>query len=414
LKPEDILLVQFPPEVLEDLEESEHFIVTETQETEVYKLGERLHVIKIPHESNLEGKTLVESRLGSGFGLGVMSIIRNGETRLLPDPNEKLRSGDKLVVKGKIEDLSVIDGLQSLQYDPQADLSALESEDVGLVEIVLSPHSSMDGKSLRQIHFREKYGLTVLAVWRRGRAYRHRLRNMRLRFGDALLLHGPRTKMRVLANEPEFIVLTEEAQKTTRVTKAPLAVIIMAGVVLSAGIGLLPISIAAVTGAALMVLSGSLSMDEAYRSIQWQVIFLIAGMLPLGIAMQNSGAAAFLAHGVISLAGSFGPIALLAGLFLLTMLASQVMPNPVVVVLVAPIALNAATGLKMSPYALVMLVALAASTTFLSPVGHPANVLIMGPGGYRFKDYVKVGLPLTLLIMVVVLLTLPLFWPLFP
>lgn len=414
LKADDTLLVQFPPEVLENLEASDHFIVNEAQETEVYQLHERLHIIKIPPGSSLDGKTLVESRLGTGFGLGVMSIIRNGETHMLPEPNERLQSGDKLVVKGKMDDLSVLDGLQTLQYDAKADLSELESDDVGLVEIVLSPHASLGGKSLRQIHFREKYGLTVLAIWRGGRTYQHKLRNMPLRFGDALLLHGPRRKMRVLANESDFIVLTEEAQRTTRVTKAPIAVLIMVAVVISVGVGLLPISIAAVTGAALMVLSGSLSMDEAYRSIEWKVIFLIAGMLPLGIALESSGAAEFLAEGVISLAGSSGPMVLLASLFLLTMLATQIMPNPVVLVLVAPVALSVAEGTGMSPHALVILVALAAAITFMSPVGHPANVLIMGPGGYRFKDFFKVGFPLTILIMAVVLLLLPVVWPLFP
>ena len=165
---EDTLLVQFPPEVLEDLEDSQDFTVTKTQETEVYNLHERLHVIQIPNKSSLDGKTLTESRLGTGFGIGVMSIIRNGETKLMPSPDEILLSGDKLVVQGKMEDMSVLQGLQTLQYEQEADQRDLESDEVGLSEIVLSPHSSMDGKTLRQINFREKYGLTVMAIlaWR--------------------------------------------------------------------------------------------------------------------------------------------------------------------------------------------------------------------------------------------------------
>ena len=235
---------------------------------------------------------------------------------------------------------------------------------------------------------------------------------MPLRFGDALLLHGARSKMRLLADEPEFIVLTEEASKTTRANKAPIALSIMAAVVISVGLGVIPIEIAAVAGAAFMVLSGTINMEEAYRSIEWQAVFLIAGMLPLGIAMENSGAATYLAEVVVNFVGPYGNAALMAGFFGLTMLASQVMPNPVVVVLVAPIALSTAAGLNLSPYAVMILVALAASSTFLSPIGHPANILIMGPAGYRFKDFIKVGLPLTLLIMVVSLLFLPVFWPL--
>jgi di/tricarboxylate transporter len=173
----------------------------------------------------------------------------------------------------------------------------------------------------------------------------------------------------------------------------------------------LPIAIAAVLGTVLMVLSGSLTMEEAYRAIEWKAIFLIAGMLPLGIAMERSGAASYLAEVVVSLVGDFGPIAVVAGLFVLASLASQVMPNPAVAVLLAPVALSTASDLGISPYPLMMAVAVSASAAFLSPVGHPANVLIMGPGGYKFSDYLKVGLPLTIAVLVAVLLVLPIVWP---
>jgi di/tricarboxylate transporter len=270
----------------------------------------------------------------------------------------------------------------------------------------------MDGKTLRAIDFRERYGLSVLAIWHGGRAYRYNLRDMPLRFGDALLIFGAREKLRLLAQDPEFLVLTEDVQPAPRLQKAPFAALLMLGVVVSVGIGVLPIAIAAVTGAALMVLSGCLTMNEAYRAIQWKAIFLIAGMLPLGVAMQTSGTAEFLAAGVQRLTEGYGVMVQLVGLFLLTGLAAQIVPNPVVVVLMAPIAISTAQSQGFSPYALMMVIAVAASSSFLSPVGHPANVLIMGPGGYRFKDYVKVGLPLLLLIMLVALLVLPVFWPL--
>jgi di/tricarboxylate transporter len=152
-------------------------------------------------------------------------------------------------------------------------------------------------------------------------------------------------------------------------------------------------------------------MDEAYGAIEWKAVFLIAGMLPLGIAMEQTGAAKLLADGVVSLVGGLGPLAVTASLFILTALATQVMPNPAVTVLLGPIALNTAVDLGISPYSLMMTVAISASAAFLSPVGHPANVLILGPGGYRFSDYPRVGLPLTLVVLVVVLLVLPLVWP---
>jgi di/tricarboxylate transporter len=188
----------------------------------------------------------------------------------------------------------------------------------------------------------------------------------------------------------------------------------MVGVLLTVVLGWLPIAIAAVIGATVMVLTRCLTMEEAYRHIEWKAVFLIAGMLPLGIAMETSGAAQFLADGLVTIIGGWGIWAVLVGLFILTSLATQVMPNPAVAVLMAPVAMNTAGDLGASPYAFVMLVAIAASASFLSPVAHPANVLIMGPGGYRFADYLKVGIPLTIVTLVITLIVLPFFWPLYP
>ena len=165
-------------------------------------------------------------------------------------------------------------------------------------------------------------------------------------------------------------------------------------------------------GATAMVLFGCLTMEDAYRSIEWQAVFLIAGMLPLGIALNDTGAAKYLADGVISVAGNFGPLAIIAGLFLMTSLATQFIPTAALVVLMAPIALTTAADLGISPYAVMMAIAMSASSSFMSPVSHPANVLVMGPGGYRFIDYIKVGLPLTLIIFLIVMFILPIFWPL--
>jgi len=331
----------------------------------------------------------------------------------MPNPDERLQSGDTLLVKGNREDLLTVDGLQTLQIesDLPPELSELESAEVGLVEAVLSPHTTLVGKTFREIHFRVKYGLSVLAIWREGHAYYSNLGEMALRFGDALLLHGPRARIKLLGSEPDFLVLTEEAQEAPRTNKALLAVLIMVVVLLPVIFGLAPIAIMVVVGVVLMVLSGCLTMDEAYRAIEWKAVFLIAGMIPLGIAMQKTGAASFMATGMADLLGVYGPTVVMAGLYILTSLASQVMPNAAAAVLLAPIALNIASDLGISPYPLAMTVAAAASAAFLSPVAHPANLLVMGPGGYRFSDYLKVGLPLTLVVLVVALLVLPIFWP---
>jgi di/tricarboxylate transporter len=413
LQRDDVLLIQGTRERLEALQAESEFVISEAEAAETYRLEERLVAMSVPKDSNLVDKTLVESRLGDASGLGVMGIVREGDTHLLPDADERLAAGDLLLVKGRPDDLLTLEGLQSLEIDtePPPDLAELESEHVSLVEVALSPRTALADKTLRQIHFRDKYGLSVLAIWRQGRAYRSDLRDMALRFGDALLLYGPCERQQVLGEEPDFLVLTEAIQEAPRLNKAPLAVLIMVLVLIPVVFDWLPIAIAALAGVVLMVLTGCLTMGEAYRSIEWKAVFLIAGMLPLGIAMEQTGAARFLAEGMVSLVGGLGPLAVTAGLFLLAAVASQVMPNPAVAVLLAPIALNTANDLGISPYPLMMAVAVSASAAFLSPVGHSANVLVMGPGGYRFADYTKVGIPLTLVVLVVVLLVLPIFWP---
>jgi di/tricarboxylate transporter len=235
---------------------------------------------------------------------------------------------------------------------------------------------------------------------------------MALHFGDALLVYGPHQKLSVLGSDPDFLVLTEAAQEKPRRNKALSAVFIMLVVLLPVVFGWLNIAIAAIAGVVLMVVTGCITIDEAYRSIQLNAIFLIAGMLPLGIALQNTGAAKLLAEGMVFMVGPFGPTAVMAGLFIMAALGSQVMPNPAVAVLLAPIALNTAADMGISPYPLMMTVAISASAAFLSPVGHSANLLVMGPGGYKFSDYTRVGTPLTLVVMIVVLIVLPIFWPL--
>ena len=237
---------------------------------------------------------------------------------------------------------------------------------------------------------------------------------MPLEFGDALLLYGHWKKLNVLGREPDFLVLTEKAQEPPREDKAKVALTIMAAVLLPVMMGWVPIYIAVVMGAAFMVLTKCLTMEEAYRYIEWKAVFLIAGMLPLGMALDRSGAARLLAEGVVGVLGPFGPYAVLFGLLVITFLGTSIIPTSALVVLMVPIALKTSVSLGISPYALMMGIAMAASSSFTSPISHPANVLVMGPGGYRFIDYVKVGVPLTLVVLLVLMLILPVLWPLTP
>lgn len=414
LQIDDHLLVQASRKDLEKLAAAKDFEPGRADAVKEYQLEERLLMVTIPDGSKLVGKTLADSELGEAFGLSVLGIIRKGKPRLMPKARERLRAGDQLVVEGKVEDLDLLRAMQDLQIEesPIPELGDLETDEVGLVEAVISPHSKIDGKSLRELQFREKFGLNVLAVWRGGRAYRSNLREMPLHHGDSVLIYGNRSRIKLLADEGDLVVLSPEIQDAPKREKALLAGVIMAGVVALAGLRVVPIEIAAVAGAAGMVLTRCLNMEEAQNSIHWPVVFLIAGMLPLGIALQNSGTAAYLGSQVFADAAAWNTTLLLAVLFLVSNLLAQVIPPPIVAVLVPTILLHGAMGLHASPQAMLLTVAMGAATPLLSPISHPANLLIMGPGGYRFIDYTKVGLPLTLLIMFISIFAIPYFWPL--
>ncbi|WP_300464656.1 SLC13 family permease [Desulfobacula sp.] len=382
-----------------------------------YPMNNRIGRLRIPENSNLIGLSLNESRLGDTVDLQILCIVRQNGLTLVPKSGDRFETLDQLIVSGDFDMISVLlsKGIESIfiqDYSFHPDPAMLEDDHVGIVEVIFSPHSVLSGLTLRQINFREKYGLNVLAIWRKGRPYSSGLRDMALEFGDALLLYGQWKKLTVLGKEPDFLVLTETAQESPREDKAKIALTIMGAVLLPVIMGWVPIYIAVVMGAAFMVLTKCLTMEEAYRYIEWKAVFLIAGMLPLGMALDKSGAARLLAEGVVSLLGPFGPYAVLFGILVITFLATSIIPTSALVVLMVPIALKTSASLGISPYALMMGIAMAASSSFTSPISHPANVLVMGPGGYRFIDYVKVGAPLTLVILIVLMLALPILWPL--
>lgn len=375
--------------------------------------GTSLLAVRIPPGSALAGHDLVESRLGNAFGLTVVGIARSEKRLAMPSPSEKVLEGDLLVLQGEPRDFEILEALQNLTITAQkvSMASGLESQQICATEVLLSPRTHLAGRTLGELFFRERYGISVLAVWRMGHAHRVGLRDMPLQFGDALLVYGSRRSLEALTRDPDFIVLDEAAAKAPRLEKAPIAVAIMVAVIASAILGLVPISIAAITGATLMVLAKCLSIEEAYRSIEWRVVFLIASMLPLGAAIENSGAAQMGAAALVETVGGMGPRWVVAALFAVTVLGTQIIPTAALVVLMAPIALGAAASLGLSPHLLMMTVAISASSSFASPLSHPAHLLVMGPGGYRFVDYLKVGVPLTAIAFAVSVWLLPILWP---
>jgi di/tricarboxylate transporter len=343
----------------------------------------------------------------------VVGIVRDEDHLAMPSPEETVRAGDLLLLQGSARELEVLEGLQELEISAQtpAQAAELESQQVGVTEVLLSPRTRLAGRTLAELLFRDRYGLTVLAVWREGHAHRAGLQDLPLHFGDALLVYGHRRRLEALARDPDFLVLDQAAARAPRLEKARAAAAIMLAVLAAAMLGLVPIAIAALTGAALMVLVGCLSMEEAYRAIDWKVVFLIAALLPLGAAIENTGAARIGAQALLAAVGDLGPRWVVAALFAVTVIGTQVVPTAALVVLMAPVTLSASATLGISPHLLMMTVAISASSSFASPLSHPAHLLVMGPGGYRFLDYVKVGAPLTVLVFLVSVALLPVLWP---
>jgi len=414
----DQILVQGEAEQIVELDKFEDFSEVQPlsgdELTEQYQADERMFVVRLPKYSELAEVTLKKSRLADVFDFRIVAIFRDGKLNVMPRGDEILIGGDLLLVEGQPEDLDVLRGLQELEIDTKVSpkLGSFESERLTLMDATLDPRSRLAGKTVGELNFRERYDIELAGIWREGETIGTDLADERLQIGDALLLLGPREKLQLLDSDTDFLILTPLGRKPPDTRRAPLAALIMLGVVVSVMAGHAPIAVAAVVGGTIMVLTGCLNMEQAYRAIDWRAIFLIAGMLPLGTAMQETGAAAYLASQVMDILGDAGPWTVIGGLYVVTAMATMIIPTAALVVLMSPIVLSAMGDLGLQPETAMMAIAMAASASFTSPISHPANILVMGPGGYRFVDYLKIGVPLTLVIFVVVMVVLPIFWPL--
>lgn len=382
-----------------------------------YQLQDYVSEVRVMPGSRLIGHSATESRLGERHDLSILAVIR-AEHTLVPDDLLQFEIGDLLMVEGGPQQLLEVSARYNLQlvagwtFEQFAALQ--QKEEFRFAELTLSPDSHLIGMTLREIDFRDRFDLTVIAIRRAGRTLLARLGDLPLSFGDAVLVAGPPDAVEALRGQPDLLLLDSPPLPMVRLHRARRALLILVGVVVVLTAGWLPTATAMMVGALLTVLLGVQSMREAQESIDWQAVFLIAGMLPLGTALEKSGTAALLAAGVVDLMGGAGAYPLLIGLFILTALLTEVISNAAATVLIVPIAMDVALRLGASPHAFVMAVVLAASTSFLTPIGHQANVLIYGPGNYRFGDYVRVGGGLNLVALGIVSLFLPFIWPLYP
>lgn len=402
-----------------------------------YKLPDQLLRLRVRRGSRLIGKSIAETNLGHDFDITVLKVMRPGEGRplfqfgqgrsrsqparpkdtpLVPDEVAHIQLDDVLIVKGEAEDAGLAAAYWDLGLQPAKpkDEKALINREVGVAEVLLPRRSKLIGKTLVELRFGSTYALTVLNINRPGSSEPLDLQETKLRFGDILLVQGPWERIVVLKEDRrDFVVIGQPESMIEAPTreKARIALLILVGMLILMISGLTSLTAAALLAGLLMVLSGCLTMDEAYDFIDWRSLFLIAGMIPLSTAMEKVGVVDVAANSLVASLGLYGPLAVLAGLFLFTSFFTQVLSNTATTVIVAPLALAAAMELGVQPYAFLMAVAVAASMAFATPVASPTNTLVMGAGDYSFGDYAKVGVPLIIISLILVVLFLPFLFP---
>jgi di/tricarboxylate transporter len=380
---------------------------------EVYDIQRGMGMALVLPTSSLVGRSLGTSGLGQQPAITVVAIVRSsGQVVRIPKPDEELRADDRILFTPPRSEaaLSAL-GLEMQAADGWNEW--LVGPRTRLVEVVVAPRSALEGKTLRQIQFRSRYQMNVLAVWQKGQPVRDKLEDLPLQIGDALLLQGRREPIRLLASGSDLIVLSEDNLQPPQRGKEWRALILIVATLAAAATGWLPVAETLFAGGLLLILAGCLSIEEAYAAVEWRSVVLVGGMLPMGLALTKTGAADLIAKFLSTSLDSFGPWILLAGFFLVTAVLTQVIPGGSATPLViTPIAITAAQQMAADPRAFAMAVALATSTSFLTPMAHPVNALVMGPGGYQPRDYLRLGLPLLIVTFVLALWLIPYLYPL--
>ena len=381
--------------------------------TDTFGLRPYLAELRIADDSPLVGNTLAQSGLGRVYDLTVLAIIRDGKRRLDPSANTKLREGDTLLVEGSSESILKIKDIPGI--DIQADAKFLDTDlqenPLELAEVVLLPRSPFIGRTPKGLKMRERFQIQVLAVNRRTGVIRSKIADARLRLGDVLLVQGNPEQIAALQTENTFDVLgVMDSQRFNR-QKAWLVTGIFAGALLLGSLKLLPLPAAMLLGALMVFVTRCISPDDAYRQVDWKVLILIGSMLGLGVAMQHTGTAEYLAERLTAQVGDWNPLWLLTGFFVLTVVLTQPMSNQAAAAVVIPIALQTALQLGLNPRTFAMMIAVAASTSYLTPL-EPACLMVYGPGRYRFIDFLKVGGLLTVVVYLLAIVLTPMLWPL--
>jgi di/tricarboxylate transporter len=382
--------------------------------TDTFAMNNYLTEIVVHPDAKSVGKTIREAPVAQDMDITILGLRRNGVSLGLPHADTMILGGDELLVRCKIEKIKKLEEREGVSIKSQLRLrdADLKTEDLMLAEAVIAPNSILVGRSLRKIQFRVTFGAIVLALRRGGGdVLRENINSIPLRAGDALLVEVDHEGFERLRRNRAFVIVSEASTPRYRKNKILTALLIIVGVIISASIGLLTIVVAAITGAVLMVLTKCLSLEEAYEAIEWKIIFLLAGVLTLGVALEKTGMAAFLGDILVNTVGKLGPWAMLCALYLLTSLLTEMMSNNATAALLVPVAISGANSLGVDSRPFLFAIAFAASASFMTPVGYQTNTMIYAAGQYRFSDFLRVGTPLNILFWILATVLIPVFWP---
>ena len=369
-------------------------------------------IIILP-ESSLAGKTLEAAGVGRDLDIRILRILRGKNESIWPGADVVLHPGDVLIVEGASEDILKIKDVPGIEIKADVKLSeaGLSADELGLMEALILPRSELIGRTLKGYGFRERFGLQVLGISRHGETMLRKVSEVRFQIGDILLLQGHRERLQTLEQADAVRVVGTPEEVRPRLKLAPVAIAIFVAVIALHTFKLVPLPVAVMLGVVAVFLTRCISSTEAYREVEWKAVILIASMLSLGVAMEQTGAAQYLAAKIVVWTSGVGPIAVLGAFFVLTVLLTQPMSNQAAAIVVLPVAMATAYQLNLNPRTFAMMIAVAASCSYLTPL-EPACLMVYGPGRYRFRDFARVGIPLTLLIFAIAIVLVPRFWPL--
>ena len=373
-----------------------------------YRLEDYVSEIIVPPRSSLIGQTLRQSGIQRKFDIDVLEIIHNETHFPQPLADKVLSLGDILIVRGSKDDLlkikdergvEIFADVQFSEEQVQEQMEQLEQGEEKIAEILILSNSRLVGSTLKDIRFRQRYNATVLAIRRGEELIRERMGKVELKFGDLLLVQGPKESFLGLQTTRELLVLEAKDVENLRFDKAWISLAIIAGVILVAAFDILPILVTSLVGVLLMIITGCLKPGEIYGAVRWDIIFLLAGLIPLGTAMDNSGTTEWLAGYLVNFGGHLSGYWQLVLFYAATALLTEILSNNATVVLMLPIAVEVAKSLNVNPLAFMFVVTFAASNSYVTPIGYQTNTMVYGPGGYKFFDFTKVGAPLTVLLL---------------